>query len=382
MVKNITMIYLDNPATSMRKPAIVYQMMYKNTVNNSVNAGRGGHWASVRGAAGIAEAQEELAELFNITNPERIAFTQNATYALNMAIGGLLTRSDHVIITSMEHNSILRPVHRLCSYTMVEANEFGEVNPADIENAIRSNTKLIATTHASNVCGTIMPVREIGEICRRHNIPYLLDTAQTAGILPIDAEDMNISLLAFSGHKGLMGPLGTGGLYVREGIKLEPLIVGGTGTESQNKYQPENMPDMLHSGTLNTPAIMTLSSAVKYIKSVGMEGIEKREKALAEALFEGLKNIDGVKVYGLAGGNRNGTVAFNIGEMDSQEAADILNRKFNIAVRGGYHCSYIAHQTIGSEKTGAVRAGFGAFSTKNEADALLGAVNRIAHNRV
>ncbi len=382
MVKNITMIYLDNPATSMRKPAIVYQMMYKNTVNNSVNAGRGGHWASVRGAAGIAEAQEELAELFNITNPERIAFTQNATYALNMAIGGLLTRSDHVIITSMEHNSILRPVHRLCSYTMVEANEFGEVNPADIENAIRSNTKLIATTHASNVCGTIMPVREIGEICRRHNIPYLLDTAQTAGILPIDAEDMNISLLAFSGHKGLMGPLGTGGLYVREGIKLEPLIVGGTGTESQNKYQPENMPDMLHSGTLNTPAIMTLSSAVKYIKSVGMEEIEKKEKALAEGLFEGLKNIDGVKVYGLAGGNRNGTVAFNIGEMDSQEAADILNRKFNIAVRGGYHCSYIAHQTIGSEKTGAVRAGFGAFSTKNEADALLSAVNRIAHNRV
>lgn len=382
MVKNITMIYLDNPATSMRKPAIVYQMMYKNTVNNSVNAGRGGHWASVRGAAGIAEAQEELAELFNITNPERIAFTQNATYALNMAIGGLLTRSDHVIITSMEHNSVLRPVHRLCSYTMVEANEFGEVNPADIENAIRSNTKLIATTHASNVCGTIMPVREIGEICRRHNIPYLLDTAQTAGILPIDAEDMNISLLAFSGHKGLMGPLGTGGLYVREGIKLEPLIVGGTGTESQNKYQPENMPDMLHSGTLNTPAIMTLSSAVKYIKGVGMEGIEKKEKALAEGLFEGLKNIDGVKVYGLAGGNRNGTVAFNIGEMDSQEAADILNRKFNIAVRGGYHCSYIAHQTIGSEKTGAVRAGFGAFSTKNESDALLSAVNRIAHNRV
>lgn len=382
MVKNITMIYLDNPATSLRKPAIVYQMMYKNTLYNSVNAGRGGHWASIRGAEGVAEAQEELAGLFNIANPERIAFTQNATYALNMAINGLLTRNDHVVITSMEHNSLLRPIHRLCSYTMVEANQYGEVDPADIEKAIRSNTKLIATTHASNVCGTILPVREIGSICKKHNIPYLLDSAQTAGILPIDVDAMNISLLAFSGHKGLMGPLGTGGLYVRDGMKLHPLIVGGTGTESQNKNQPENMPDMLHSGTLNTPAIMTLSSAVKYIKNIGAENIAATEKSLAESLYDGLKNIDGVTVYGLYQGARNGTVAFNIKDIDSQETADILNRNFNIAVRGGYHCAYTAHQTIGSEKTGAVRAGFGAFSTKKESNALLYAVHKIAHNRL
>lgn len=375
------MIYLDNPATSFKKPAIVYQMMYKNTVYNSVNAGRGGHWASIRGAEGIAEAQEELSGLFNISNPERIAFTQNATYALNMAISGLLTRKDHVIITSMEHNSLLRPIHRLCSYTMVEANQYGEVNPADIEKAIRPNTKLVATTHASNVCGTILPLREIGIICKKHNIPYLVDSAQTAGILAIDVDEMNISLLAFSGHKGLMGPLGTGGLYVRDGIELNPLIVGGTGTESQNRNQPENMPDMLHSGTLNTPAIMTLSSAVKYIKRVGTENIAAKEKALAENLYEGFMNINGVTVYGLHKGERNGTVAFNIENMDSQETADILNRKFNIAVRGGYHCAYTAHQTIGSEKTGAVRAGFGAFSTKNEADALLNAVYKTAQHR-
>lgn len=375
------MIYLDNPATSFKKPAIVYQMMYKNTVYNSVNAGRGGHWASIRGAEGIAEAQEELSGLFNISNPERIAFTQNATYALNMAISGLLTRKDHVIITSMEHNSLLRPIHRLCSYTMVEANQYGEINPADIEKAIRPNTKLIATTHASNVCGTILPLREIGIICKKHNIPYLVDSAQTAGILAIDVDEMNISLLAFSGHKGLMGPLGTGGLYVRDGIELNPLIVGGTGTESQNRNQPENMPDMLHSGTLNTPAIMTLSSAVKYIKRVGTENIAAKEKALAENLYEGLMNINGVTVYGLHKGERNGTVAFNIENMDSQETADILNRKFNIAVRGGYHCAYTAHQTIGSEKTGAVRAGFGAFSTKNEADTLLNAVYKTAQHR-
>ncbi len=375
------MIYLDNPATSMKKPSVVCEAMYRNTINFSVNAGRGGHWASVKGAEGIAEAQEELSGLFNIQNPERLAFTQNATYALNMAIGGFLKRSDHVIITSMEHNSVLRPVHRLCSYTIVEANEKGEINPADIERAIRRNTKLVVTTHASNVCGTVMPVYEIGQICRRYNIPYLLDAAQTAGIIPIDVEKMNISMLAFSGHKGLMGPLGTGGLYVRDGIKLTPIIVGGTGTESMNKNQPENMPDMLHSGTLNTPAIMTLSAAVKYIKREGIENIEKKERSLAERLFEGLMNIDGVKVYGLYKGNRNGTVAFNIGNSDSQEIAEILSKDYGIATRGGYHCSYISHQTLGTERTGAVRAGFGAFSTQNDANALLSAVNKIAKSR-
>ncbi len=368
------MIYLDNPATSMQKPSVVYDAMYRNTVRYSVNAGRGGHWASIAGAEGIAEAQEELAGLFNITNPERIAFTQNATYALNMAIGGILKPGDHAIITSMEHNSVLRPVHRICSYTMVQANQAGEINPADIERAIRKNTRLVITTHASNVCGTIMPVRKIGEICRKYSIPYLVDSAQTAGIIPIDAEAMNISLLAFSGHKGLMGPLGTGGLYVREGIKLNPVIVGGTGTESKNKNQPDSMPDMLHSGTLNTPAIMTLSTALKYIRNIGIENIDRKERFLAQKLFEGLMNIKGVTVYGLATGNRNGTVAFNIGDMDSQEAADILNRKFGIATRGGYHCSYIAHRSIGSEKSGAVRIGFGLFSTKAEAEKLLFAV--------
>lgn len=374
------MIYLDNPATSMKKPAAVYAAMYRNTVNLSVNSGRGGHWASIRGAEGIAEAQDELSSLFNIQTPERLAFTQNATYALNMAIGGCLRRSDHAIITSMEHNSVLRPVHRLCSYTIVEANSRGEINPADIERAIRKNTRLVITTHASNVCGTVMPVCEIGRICRKYNIPYLVDAAQTAGIVPIDVEKMNISMLAFSGHKGLMGPLGTGGLYVREGIKLSPLIVGGTGTDSMNKNQPEDMPDMLHSGTLNTPAIMALSEAARYIKRVGIENIEEKERSLAERLCEGLMNIDGVMVYGLYKGNRNGTVAFNVGDMPSQEVAEILSRDYKIATRGGYHCSYISHQTLGTEKSGAVRVGFGWFSSENEANSLLLCVNRIAKN--
>lgn len=372
------MIYIDNPATSFKKPAAVYRAVYENTLNCSVNAGRGGHWASIRGADGIAEAQETLADFFGIENPERIAFTQNATYALNMAISGLLTRRDHVIITSMEHNSVLRPVHRMCSYTIVEADKFGRIDPRNIERAIRRNTRLVATTHASNVCGTIMPVAEIGKVCKRYNIPYLLDTAQTAGTVPIDVREMNVSMLAFSGHKGLLGPLGTGGLYVREGIKLNPLIVGGTGTESKNKNQPRTMPDMLQSGTMNTPGIMALAEGVKYIENVGVEAIGEKERNLAGRLFEGLSNINRVKTYGLPDGARNGTVAFNIEGMDSQEVATILDRDYKIAVRGGYHCAYLAHQTLGTEATGAVRAGFGAFSSAMEADSLLTAVNRIA----
>lgn len=372
------MIYLDNPATSMRKPQIVYDMMYKNTVNCSVNAGRGSHFASLRGAEGIVKTQEELAELFNIKTPERIAFTQNATYALNTAISGFLSPRDHVVITSMEHNSVLRPVHRLCSYTMVKADNMGVIDPADIERAILKNTKLIITTHASNVCGTIMPVYEIGAICKKYSIPYLLDCAQTAGAVPIDVEAMNVSMLAFSGHKGLLGPLGTGGLYVDEKINLEPIIVGGTGTESANRNQPKAMPDMLHSGTMNTPAIMTLADSVRYIKNIGVESIGNKEKKLAMYLIDGLLNIDGVRVHGLKDGTRNGTVAFNIKDKDSQEVSDILNNEYQIATRGGYHCSYIAHQTLGTQETGAVRAGFGVFSTKQEAAALLFAVSRIA----
>lgn len=372
------MIYLDNPATSMKKPKIVYDMMYKNTVNCSVNAGRGGHFASIRGAEGIIRTQEAIADLFNIKTPERIAFTPNATYALNMAISGFLTPRDHVIITSMEHNSVLRPVHRLCSYTIVKADRQGVINPHDIEAAILKNTKLIITTHASNVCGTVMPVAEIGQICKRHGIPYLLDTAQTAGIIPIDVEEMNVSMLAFSGHKGLLGPLGTGGLYIDEGIDLQPLIVGGTGTESANRNQPKNMPEMLHSGTMNTPAIMTLADSVNYINRIGVKNIGMHEKNLAIYLIDGLLNIDGVTVYGLKDGNRNGTVAFNIKDVDSQEISDILNNDYQIATRGGYHCSYIAHETLGTEKQGAVRAGFGALSTKDEAQALLFAVSKIS----
>ena len=372
------MIYLDNPATSIRKPPAVYDAMRYNTAHYSVNAGRGAHQMSLAGARGIVEAQEELSGLFGIDTPWRIAFTQNATYALNMAIQGLLKEGDHAVVTSMEHNSVLRPVHKTCEYTVVYANEVGEVTAQDIKNAVKDNTKLVIVTHASNVCGTVMEVEEIGRACHELNIPLLLDCAQTAGIIPIDVKAMNVSLLAFSGHKGIMGPLGTGGLYVRDGIELEPLVVGGTGTESERLTQPTDFPDMLHSGTMNTPAIMTLATAVKFIKQVGVEKIGNHERELAKMLYGGLRNINKVAVYGLFDGNRNGTVAFNVEGMDSQEVADALSREYGIATRGGYHCAYLAHKTLGTEKSGAVRAGFGFYSTKREMERLLIAVNKIA----
>jgi cysteine desulfurase family protein len=297
-----------------------------------------------------------------------------------MAIMGILNYGDHAVVTSMEHNSVLRPVHKTCDYTVVYADRQGRVEPTDIENAINENTKLVVVTHASNVSGTVMPVEEIGKICKRHNIPLLLDCAQTAGIIPIDVLKMNVSLLAFSGHKGLMGPLGTGGLYVREGIDLSPVIVGGTGTFSKELTQPVDFPDMLHSGTLNTPAIMTLSTAVRFLKGVGIENILAHERGLATRLCSELNNIKGVRVYGPLEENRNGTVAFNIYGLDSQVVADMLSRGYNIAVRGGYHCAYLAHKTLGSEASGAVRAGFGFYSTRKELDKLVDAVNRIAKN--
>lgn len=375
------MIYLDNPATSIKKPKEVIRAMYYNTLNYSVNTGRGTHPASLRGAVGIVNAQEEIAELFNISEPWRIAFTLNATYALNMAISGLLKKGDHAIITSMEHNSILRPIYKTCDYTIVQANVKGEITPADIEKAICPETRLIAITHGSNVCGTLMPIEEIGKIAEKYKIPLLLDVAQTAGIIPVDVEKMNVSLLAFSGHKGLMGPLGTGGLYVRDGIELSPLIVGGTGTRSKELTQPSDFPDMLHSGTINTPGIMTLAEAVRFVKRAGVENINNHEKSLAMELYSKLRNIRNVTVYGLESGERNGTVAFNISGLDSGTAADILSSDYQIATRGGYHCAYPAHKTLGTDASGAIRVGFGYFSTKKELEKLVLSVYKIAEKR-
>lgn len=358
-----TVIYLDSAATSRKKPAGVYASLMLNTVFASNNAGRGANKASLASIRTIVETQDIIAGLFNIKTPQNIAFMQNATYALNTVIRGAVKSGDHIIVTSMDHNSVLRPVYELGNYTVVEAGLGGFVMPSDIERAIKENTRLIVCTHASNVCGTLQDIEEIGKIAKRHKILFAVDAAQTAGCVDIDAERLNADFLVFSGHKGLMGPLGTGGLYVKDPSSLVPVITGGTGSNSESIAQPDFMPDMLHSGTMNAPAIAALGRGVKYVLRHGAENIGTREKYLADFLESELRNMKGITVYGQE--PKIGTVAFNVGDADSVYAAELIGEKF--AFRAGYHCAPLAHKSLGTSSGGAIRASFGAFSKKSEA---------------
>ena len=358
------MLYLDNAATTVRKPLSVYKAMLSGTVMSSVNAGRGGHKMSVRGADIVVSAQDEIAELFNIKKPQNIAFLPNATYGLNLVILGVLKREGHMVVTEMEHNSVLRPAHLLGNYTVVKADKDGYVKAEDVKNAIRDDTKLIVCTHASNVCGSIQAIGEIGKIAKEKDILFMADAAQTAGCIECDVEKMGVDFLVFSGHKGLMGPLGTGGVYVKNSDMLLPVITGGTGSHSESLEQPRFMPDMFHSGTMNVPAIKALGEGVKFIKKVGVNTIFEKEKYLADKFEEGLMNMGKIKIYG--GKNKIGTVAFNIIGKTSAQTAQLLGEK--VAVRAGYHCAPLAHKALGTEKTGAVRASFGFFNKSSDVE--------------
>lgn len=357
------MLYLDNAATTLKKPACVYKAMIYNTLFCSANAGRGGHKLSLKNMERVVETQELLAELFNIDKPQNIALLPNATYALNMAILGT---GGHVVVTQMEHNSVLRPAHIIGNYSIAKADKKGFVNAISVENEIRSDTKLIVCTHASNVCGTIQPINEIVRAAHRHGAKFLLDASQTAGSMDIDAKKLGADFIAFPGHKGLMGPLGTGGLYVKNPQELNPVITGGTGSNSESLIQPDAMPDMLHSGTLNTPAIAALGSAVRFILKEGAGAIGEYERYLAGVLDEELKNIPGIEIYGSA--HKVGITAFNLFDLSSSQTELLLNGK--IAVRSGYHCAPLAHRAIGTEKKGAVRVSFGMYNKPRDAKAL------------
>lgn len=376
------MIYLDNPATTHKKPLSVSASMFYNTLVNSVNAGHGAHRCSLKGVRIIASAQDETAELMNIDFPERIVFCQNASLALNMAIGGILSGGGHAIVTSMEHNSVLRPVHSFGNYTMVYADGEGYVDPDMIEAVIGEDTKMIICTHASNVSGSIQPIAKIGEIAKKYGILFLVDAAQTAGSVEIDVKQMHADMIAFSGHKGLMSPLGTGGLYVGENVRLLPIISGGTGSDSKNLNQPENLPDMLQVGTMNTPAIAALAAGIKKVKRIGTKRILEHERELASMTIDALDKIDGVRVLGGRDMNkRNGTVSFVVDSYASGEVSRILDAEYNIETRGGWHCAYYAHQTLGSEEAGAVRVGYGWYNTRRDAKRLIKAVKKIAQKR-
>lgn len=377
------MIYLDNAATSWPKPDTVYQAVDHCLRHGAANPGRGGHRQALAAGQTVYDTREALAELFNIDDPNRIAFTLNATEALNMALLGYLRAGDRVVTTSMEHNAVARPLRQLAEQgvqlVVVPCDATGTLSLAALEQAVTPGTKLLVIGHASNVTGTVVPLGDIGRMADRRGVPLLVDAAQTAGAEAIDVVDMHIAMLAFPGHKGLLGPQGTGGLYVREDITLAPLICGGTGSNSESDRQPDFLPDRLESGTLNTPGIAGLGAGVRFILETGLDAVRQREVGLTAQLLAGLREIPRVVVYGHGDASgRTAVVSFNIGERDSAQVAYELDRDFGIACRAGLHCAPWAHRTLGTIRQGTVRFSPGYFTAADEVAEAVTAVRRLA----
>lgn len=380
-------IYFDNAATSWPKPPGVLEAMGHCLTSVGANPGRSGHKMAMEANKLVNQTREGLAELFNVSDPERIVFTLNTTDALNLAIKGLLGEGDHVVTSSMEHNSVTRPLYVLSQkgvkVTKINCDLEGRINIHDIESAIGPRTRAIVITHASNVAGAIMPIGEIGELARKKGLKLVVDAAQTAGLFNLDVKSMNIDLLAFPGHKSLMGPPGTGGLYISEDVELTPLREGGTGSLSDVPGQPEVMPERYESGTLNTAGIAGLGAALNFIKGEGMDKIRKHELDLTARFIEGAKSIKGLKLYGppvIEG--RAPVVSFAVGDRPSGEIGAILDRNFDIACRAGLHCAPDAHRTLGTFEQKLVRFSFSYFNKPEEIDTALKALRQIVETNM
>jgi len=380
------MIYFDNSATSWPKPPGVAEAMARFLDEVGANPGRAGHRLAVESGRIVYAAREAVCELVHAPDPMRLAFGSNATEAINAALCGLLRPGDHVITSSMEHNSVMRPLRALerkgVQLTVVRCSPQGFLNPSDIEQAIRPNTKMIALNHASNVTGTLLPVREAGRIARARNLLLLVDAAQTAGAYPIDVQSDLMDLFAFTGHKSLLGPMGTGGLIVGERVdvsRMEPLKCGGTGSRSEREEQPDFLPDMLESGTPNVVGIAGLEAGVRWVLERGVDDIRDHERTLTKRLAEGLLNIHGVTVHGpLSAERQTATVSFNIAGMEPSEVGLALDDEHEILCRVGLHCAPAAHKTLGTFPVGSVRFGLSVFNTADEVDSALGAVAQLA----
>ena len=375
------MIYLDNAATSYQKPEAVYQAV-QEAMHHMGNSGRGAHGASLDASRQIYSARELLAELFHAGDPSRVAFTANSTESLNMAVFGLFGPGDHVITTMLEHNSVLRPLYLLeeagLELTILPADQNGCICYEDIEKVIRPNTKGIICTHASNLTGNMVDIGWIGRFCRKIGLLFVVDASQTAGVFDINMEEMGIDVLCFTGHKGLLGPQGTGGICVRQGVAVRPLIVGGSGVHSYSKAHPEDMPTALEAGTLNGHGIAGLYAALRYIQETGMEQIRERELSLMRQFYDGVRTIPGVTIYGDFTGQRAPIVSLNIRDYDSGEVADELAYHYEIYTRAGAHCAPLMHRALGTEGTGAVRFSMSHFNTEAEIDEAVRAVHEIA----
>jgi cysteine desulfurase family protein len=375
-------IYLDNAATSFPKPEEVYRAMDHFLREVGVSPGRGGHRQGLEAARLVFAAREAVAEFFGIADSSRVVFTHSATEALNLAVTGLLRPGDHVLSTTMEHNSLVRPLHRAAGQgvevSWLPADREGFVTPSQVAAALRPATRLVALAHCSNVTGTVQPVAEIGALCRARGVPLLVDAAQSAGSLPIDVVRDGVDLLAAPGHKGLLGPTGTGFLFVAPGIGLEPLLVGGTGSSSASPEQPAELPERFESGTLNAPGIAGLKAGIDFIRETGIETIARRERALVEQLLAGLATVAGVTLYGPSDpARRGGVVSFTVADADPSELGYRLSAEYDIAVRTGLHCAPDAHRTIGTFPRGTVRVSPGFFTTETEIECFLQAVQAI-----
>lgn len=363
------MLYLDNAATTRRKPTAVYRAMLHYALFSGGNAGRGLNRLSLSGVRVIIDTQEAAAELFDIPTPENIVFTQNATHALNLAILGTLKKGDHLAVTEMDHNSVLRPAAQFCSYTAARADKTGYVSPLSLRRALKSSTTLAVAAHISNVCGTLEPAAELARAAHSVKARFLLDASQSAGTTDISVRRLGCDMLACPGHKGLMGPMGTGLLYIKEPEALRPVISGGTGSESESLSQPETMPDKFHSGTQNIPAIAGLCEGIRFVLREGAESIGRHERELADALRGRLMNMSGIRLYGRPD---SGIVLFNIDGLDSAETAEALGD--SIIIRAGYHCAPLAHRALGTQNGGGVRVSFGLFNTQNDVKRFADAV--------
>ena len=378
------MIYMDNAATTMHKPQAVIDAVIA-AMSSMGNAGRGANEASLSASRVIYDTRDKLCQFFGAENPRQIVFTNNSTESLNIAIKGLLNPGDHVITTMLEHNSVLRPLYEMekkgVKLTIIRSNEKGTFDLKDMEEAIGPETKMGICTNGSNLTGNYIDIEKVGEMAHKHGLLFVVDASQTAGVFPIDVQRMQIDVLCFTGHKGLLGPQGIGGMYVREGLAVRPLKCGGSGVQTYSKTHPAEMPTALEAGTLNGHGIAGLGAAVDYLNETGIDVVREKEQRLMRKFYEGVKEIPDVKVYGdFSTFDRCAIVALNIGDFDSSEVSDALLTEYGISTRPGGHCAPLMHEALGTVEQGAVRFSFSHYNTDEEVDAAIAAVRELAQD--
>lgn len=383
-------IYFDNAATSFPKPKEVLDAMILQMTNFGGSANRGSSKTVLQSSRIVYDCREAIKDFFNYDKNENVIFTNNITSSINILLNSIVKPNWHIITTSMDHNSILRPLFKLkeeiegLDVSIVNCDELGFLNIENLKNSIRDNTKLIILSHSSNLVGSIQPLKEISNICKEKNIFLILDTAQSAGVIPIDMKDLSLSALAFTGHKSLLGPQGIGGFIIDDKLNeiAKPVFVGGTGSSSSLLSQPDFLPDKFECGTLNIPGIVGLLHGINYINKEGISTIKEKEDFLCKKALDGLLNIDHIKIYGsLDTTKKTSVISFNINDMDPSMVGYILDSEFNISSRTGLHCAPLAHKTVGSYPNGSVRVSFGYFNTEKEIDIFLKAINNIKNRR-